>query len=286
MKTLAKRLFLTFVVSALTFVQSANAAPLWIERQFIPASELIDPIFEQHDAASQKIVDHTPLGDLLTVHLVVGEDGVNRFNYGGVTPAQRASLGAYIKNLETTDTTTLQRREQLALWINLYNAVTLAMIVDHYPTDSIRDIDNPWNKKRTEANGVALTLNDIESRIIRPVFNEPLIHYGVNCAAIGCPNLAATPYTGAALEEMLTEAAHAYINHQRGVRVDPDGDVTASKIYGWYREDFGETRADLLDHIRRYATPALRDQLAGARKINDYEYDWSLNDASKDLARN
>lgn len=257
----------------------AAAAPLWIERQFIPSAALVDAVFAESKEASIATVDHEPWAAFLESYIVEIMDGVQGVRYGAVSKTDAASLAAYIAQLESVDVTTLAPAEQLAFWINLYNAATIALILNHYPADGIRDIDNPWGEPRVTVNGIALSLNDIESGVIRPVFNDPRIHYAVNCASIGCPNLATTPYTGATLDAMLDDAARAYINHPRGVRVE-DGDVIASKIYGWYREDFGERKSDVIDHIRQYASPALLQQLEGAKKIDDYEYNWSLNDAT------
>ncbi|MHA7872919.1 MAG: DUF547 domain-containing protein [Hyphococcus sp.] len=267
------------LIAFLTLLAPAFAAPLWIERQFIPDAELVDPVFAESDESSLVVVDHSIWGGFLQTYLVDSDDGVTRLRYGAVSAADRAGLKNYLAQLEAVDAPSLAPPEQLAFWINLYNAATVALVLDNYPTESIRDIDDPWNTPLVTVNGVALTLSQIESGVIRPVFNDSRIHYAVNCASVGCPNLAAAPYTGAALAQMLDAAARAYVNHPRGVRLD-DGDIIASKIYGWYREDFGDTKTEVLDHIRLYASPGLLRRLEGARKINDYQYDWSLNDAA------
>lgn len=275
-KRLLAILFPMFAVFA-ALTPPVSAAPLWVERQFIPDSELIDPIFASSDEASATTVDHSLWEVFLQTYLVETATGINRVRYSDVSEADFASLKNYVAQLESVDVLTLAQAEQLAFWINLYNAATVILILDNYPTDSIRDIDNPWGEPLATVNGIALTLNEIESGVIRPVFSDPRIHYAVNCASVGCPNLAMSPYTGAELDKMLDDAARAYINHPRGVSVK-DGNVIASKIYGWYREDFGESKSDVVSHIRQYASPPLLQQLQGAKKINDYEYDWSLND--------
>ncbi|MEO1241395.1 MAG: DUF547 domain-containing protein [Pseudomonadota bacterium] len=281
MKNFIQRSFspLLFVLAIIAAsFHSAHAAPLWIERQFIPEAELVDPVFALSNEASTLKIDHSPWGVFLEDRIRTGEDGVNRIDYGAVTQTEHAALKTYILQLETVDVGALASGEQLAFWINLYNAATIDLILENYPVESIRKIDAPWDSPVATVNGVPLTLHQIESGVIRPVFNDPRIHYAVNCAAIGCPNLAAKPYTGATLEAMLDAAARAYVNHPRGVLVEDD-DVTVSKIYGWYREDFGEKERDILDHIRVYARPALLKQLNGLKNIDDYEYDWALNDA-------
>ncbi|MEM9618333.1 MAG: DUF547 domain-containing protein [Pseudomonadota bacterium] len=278
-RNLVSPLLFVLVVIAASF-PAARAAPLWIERQFIPEAELVDPVFAICNETSTIKIDHSSWGVFLEDRIRTGEDGVNRIDYGAVTQTEHAALKTYILQLEAVDIGSLASGEQLAFWINLYNAATIDLILENYPVESIRKIDAPWGSPAVTVNGLPLTLNQIESGVIRPVFNDPRIHYAVNCASIGCPNLAAKPYTGATLEAMLDAAARAYVNHPRGVLVEDD-DVTVSKIYGWYREDFGEKERDVLDHIRVYARPELLKQLNGLTNIDDYEYDWALNDANE-----
>ncbi|MGF1545091.1 MAG: DUF547 domain-containing protein [Parvularculaceae bacterium] len=258
---------------------AAAAAPLWLERRFIRDAELLDPKFAVAEAASEETVDHAVYGAFLESYLKVGDDGVNRVAYGDVTDADKAALDGYLSSLEGVDPQKLAPAEQLAFWINAYNAETINLIIENYPVESIRDIDDAWGQPVMPVSGTALTLDDIEHGIIRPTANDPRIHYAVNCASIGCPNLAPTPYAGENVEAMHDAAARDYANHPRGIRVE-DGEVTASKIYGWYREDFGRNEAEVLDHIRQYAEPDVVSALEGERKIDAYEYDWNLNDAT------
>lgn len=276
--------FLAFALFAFAGCASAQTA---IERRFIPDAELAFPQFTQSDDQSADVIDNASWNTFLSRYLVAGEDGVNRVRYGAVTAEDRAMLDSYIAVLTAIDFTAYSSDEQLAAWINLYNAVTVMLILDHYPLKSIRkiksgpfDFDGPWDDKRVTVAGEALSLNDIEHGIIRAVYDDPRIHYAVNCASIGCPNLRLSAYEGATLDDALDEQARAYINHPRGVAVDDSGRVTASKIYAWYREDFGETDADILEHIRQFAESALADALGDATRIDRHEYDWSLNEAT------
>jgi hypothetical protein len=115
---------------------------------------------------------------------------------------------------------------------------------------------------------------------LRPIWRDARIHYVVNCASIGCPDLPDRPLTGAAAEAMLDAAARAYVNHPRGFSVH-DGRLVASSIYRWFRDDFGGSEAAVLDHARRYAAPELLRQLRERRAIDAYAYDWSLNSAPR-----
>jgi len=159
-------------------------------------------------------------------------------------------------------------------------------VLENYPTASIRDIKDgplsigPWNRPLAVVAEQTLTLNDIEHRIIRPTFDEPRIHYALNCAAVGCPNLMDRAWRAETLEHDLAEAEHAYVNDPRGVRFDERGRLTLSKIYIWFREDFGPDEQAVIAHIAEAVNPDLRAQLQRAGRVNSYEYDWALNDAA------
>lgn len=263
---------------ALVAAAPAAAAPIAIERQFAPKSALVDARFEASDEASATVVDHGAWAAFLSAHVVESSSGINLVRYKAVTPDVKAGLAAYIGALEATDTAGLSRKEQLAFWFNLYNAATVKLILDNPGIASIQDIKKPWDTAVATVKGRALTLNEIEHGIIRPIAKDPRIHYAVNCASLGCPNLARAPFTGADLDAQLGAAARSYVNHPRGVSVE-GGKVTLSKIYGWYRDDFGKDDAALFDHIRQYAEPPLAAALKGVKKATRYDYDWALNAA-------
>jgi hypothetical protein len=247
--------------------------------------------FGRSTEGSGRAVDHSALGDLLNRYSTTGPDGVVYVDYAGLKGSDHAALKAYIDRLAAMDVAALSRREQFAFWANLYNAKTLDVVVDHYPVESIKDISlgggviaaftgGPWKAKVVTVGGVALSLDDIEHGIMRPIFKDPRVHYAVNCASIGCPNLPRAPLTGEKLEQQLNEAARSYVNHPRGVAVGSDG-VIISSIYHWYKADFGGTDEGLLAHLRRYAETPLREKLDAASGIADHRYDWSLNDSSR-----
>lgn len=228
-------------------------------------------------------VDHAPWSDFLSRYVSAGEDGVNRLPYQSVAPSDHARLNAYIAMLENVAVTGLSGEEQLAYWINLYNAITVRVILDHYPVESIRDISfqwfdgGPWKQNLTTVEGRELSLDDIEHRIVRPIFGDNRVHYALNCASIGCPNLQRRAYTRDNLEELLETGAREYINNPRGVRFDGD-ELIVSSLFEWYEEDFGQNQRRVIDHLKQYAQPALHQRLERADEIDDFFYDWSLND--------
>ena len=220
--------------------------------------------------------------DILSAY-IENVDGINFFAYGKVTSADQAKLRAYVAYLETSGVEGLSRDEQMAFWYNLYNAKTIEVILENYPVESIRSIGSlvnrgPWDKKNMTVTGFGeMSLNDIEHGTLRANWDEPRIHYAVNCASFGCPNLKATPWTAANLEADMEQAASDYINHPRGFRAE-NGKITASSIFNWYKVDFGDTDAGVLAHARKYAKGDLKTALDAATKINKFDYNWNLNE--------
>lgn len=253
-------------------VMAAPAADLW-------------PRWQAHDPDSSQQISHEPWNRFLARYVSPSDDGIHRVNYAGVTEKDKQSLAAYLEDLQAAPVSTYKRAEQFAYWVNLYNALTVKLILDHYPVDSIRDIRcgffsfGPWNEQLVTVEGEALSLNDVEHRILRPIWKDSRIHYAVNCASIGCPNLALQAYTSANTESLLEESAKAYVNHPRGLSVS-DKQLVASKIYDWFAEDFGDSKDSLVRHWLKYADPQLQEKLKTMDEgIDwDYEYDWSLNE--------
>jgi len=243
------------------------------------------PRWQASDETSTASIDYAPWDHFLARHLVAGSDGINRVAYRRVLPEEREALSIYLAALAGLPVTAYRRTEQLAYWINLYNALTVRVVLDHYPVASIRDIApglfsrGPWRKKLTRIEGEEVSLDDIEHRILRPFWRDPRLHYAVNCAALGCPNLQPRAFTAATAASMLDEGARAYVNHPRGAQI-VDGRLHVSSIYVWYQEDFGGNDAGVIAHLRRYAAPPLAQALASQTRIAGDSYDWSLDDAS------
>ena len=209
--------------------------------------------------------------------------------YGWTVEMQVKAIQHRLRMVEAPVDTVRRRAaaEQMAYWINLYNAVTVQVVLGGYPVESIREIHEglvpltgPWGDVHANVAGQDLTLDDIEHRILRPIWKDPRIHYAVNCAAYGCPHLIATAFTADNLEELLDQGARDYVNHLRGVDVLDEAFAVVSSIYSddWYREDFGVTDAEVLAHFLQYADAELAEQLRGFDGIMEYDYDWRLNE--------
>ncbi|WP_350335784.1 DUF547 domain-containing protein [Coralliovum pocilloporae] len=253
------------------------------ERIFAPDADAWS-VWRTSAKSDTRTIDHSRWGDVLKKYVRKGRGGVNLFAYRSVSSSDKAKLDAYIKDMTALKISSYNRNVQKAYWINLYNALTIQVVLDNKPVKSIRDIDispglfadGPWGKKLVTIEGRKVSLNDIEHRILRPLWRDARIHYAVNCASIGCPNLQTRPFTGKTVNGQLSKGARDYVNNARGVSVK-NGKVTVSKIYDWFYEDFGKSDKDVLNHILKYANADLKRQLQSIGKIHDVKYDWSLN---------
>ena len=241
--------------------------------------------WQAHNDASAATIDYGTWNRFLQTYVRVGSGGIARIPYARVSSSDRAALAADLARLANVPISTYSRREQFAFWVNLYNELTAKLVLDHYPVSSIKEIDvspglfssGPWGKKLILIEGEALSLDDIEHRILRPIWRDPRIHYAVNCAALGCPNLQSSAFTAANTAVLLEKAAHDYVNHPRGAMIR-NGKLTVSSIYVWYEGDFGGTQRGVIDHLARYAESQLAASLSGVSRISGDHYDWTLND--------
>ena len=253
-----------------------------------PSSALLE-FWNTSDEANTETIDHSAWQSLLTTYLSSHPSGVNRFDYAALKASAEdtAKLADYLAHLQARDPRTYAKAEQKAYWINFYNALTVQVVVNAYPVDSIRDIheswiplSGPWDDVHAQVAGQELTLNNIEHGILRPIWRDNRIHYAVNCASYGCPNQSPAVFTAANTEELLDASARAYVNHPRGVDFVDDDFLVISSIYDWYVEDFGGNQTSALAHLIQYAEAGLAARLKDFAGSVDYEYDWNLNQPS------
>ncbi len=253
----------------------------------------LDPEWERwaaHQPYSDLRVNHRPWNQFLQTYAHDGEDGITRLGYRDVTPAHRQDLDDYIEALSVLQVTRLTRAEQLAYWINLYNALTVQLVLEHYPLESIRQVtfnrsfvpsflvgDGPWAEELVVVEGIPLSLDNIEHRILRPIFRDPRISYAMNRAALGSPNLQRQSFDPRRADQQLNDAARAFVNHPRGVRIDGNR-AGVSSIYTWFRDDFGGSEEAVLVHLRSHADAGLLARLQGVTQVRDQGFDWTLND--------
>lgn len=225
---------------------------------------------------------HQPFDALL--HMYVKRTGVD-YDAWDTNNADLAALRRYVESLETVPVSELEndpaaRSAELAYWINLYNAATLHLVLEDYPVDSIKDLggllSSPWDRKVVTVEGTDLTLNDIENRIIRARFDEPRIHFALNCASRSCPPLRAEAYVPDRLDEQLEAQTKAFLSDPGHSRVEGDH-YRLSRIFDWYRDDFVKAAGSVPAFVRRYVPGAAA--LAADAKVKHLDYDWALNEA-------
>ena len=238
------------------------------------------------DESNVESIDHSPWQDILDGYVKPDPQDVNVLDYAALAASSddTAKLAGYLTHLEGIDPREFRRAEQMAYWVNFYNARTVKVVLDSYPVDTIREIHQgdvpmtgPWGDVCANVAGRDLTLDQIEHQILRPIWRDKRIHYAVNCAAYSCPQLMETAFTAANTESLLEAGARAYVNSARGVDVVDDEFIVLSSIYKWYPEDFGSTEKSVIEHLVHYADGELAAFLKGFEGTVDYDYDWKLN---------
>jgi hypothetical protein len=256
-----------------------------------PKSDLW-PRWQTHNAENNEVIDHSAWQIFLEKYIVTNElntessaiSGINRLRYAGVSEKDRTLLNNYLKILEGTAVSSFSRPQQRAFWINLYNASTINLILEHYPLETITNISfsffsfGPWDEDLLSVEGVELSLNDVEHRILRPIWKDKRIHYTLNCASLGCPNLLPQAFTYLNTESLLEQGARDYINHPRGVKIQGEN-LILSKIYEWYQADFGGNEEGVIKHLQRYSTNKKLKYLHADDLEIEYQYSWLLNAA-------
>lgn len=225
---------------------------------------------------------HMQFNTVLSSHV-----GKGLVDYAGLKE-DRDALDAYLKDSGAISLSLFQswtKDEQLAFLLNLYNATTLQLIIDHYPVDSIKDIGSlftsPWEKKTVLLFGKRVSLDTLEHKIIRKNYKEPRIHFALVCAAMGCPPLRNEPYRAATLDAQLDDQSRIFLNTPAKNRVDShEKELRLSPLFKWYGEDFG----DGADALKAFVFPYIKvpiDEL-DTYDVEFTDYDWSLNDQAAD----
>jgi len=249
-----------------------------------PELEKLD-FWDARDNQSEKVIDHSAWQALLNVYLDDQHvSGINRFDYKGVSKEDSKKLDVYLDYLQSINPKKLNAGEQFAYWVNLYNSKTVDYMIDGVQKDNIKSIremrslfvlPGPWKRRNLRIEGKRVSLDDIEHGILRPIWLDHRIHYAVNCASIGCPNLLKTVFTKDNTEELLEFAEESFLQHPRAVSYKNDRLVLTS-LMDWYGADFAASKSELLDYLSDFVSEELLDVLAQDPTIV-YEYDWNLN---------
>jgi len=246
-------------------------------------------------------ISHTPWQQLLSTYVSSDQNEAlvekmasstikqasTHFNYAQVTPEHKSLLALYLHQMQQLDPRDYPKEEQLAYWVNLYNALTVQLVLAHYPVNSIRDIASsnlallgqfigPWDNNIATVAGKTLTLNQIEHGILRAIWQDPRIHYVLNCASQGCPDLTVQAFASEQADEQLNLAASRFINQNKAVSFSGEK-LYLSKIYYWFEQDFGGNKTQVLSHLANHSKGELSHRLSRFSGEIIYQYNWQLN---------
>ena len=186
--------------------------------------------------------------------------------------SQATELNTILKQFEKTQPTDQwTKNEKLAYYINAYNVYTIKIAVDNYPTKSIKNIANAWDKKFIPSAKDKISLGDIEHKILRKM-NEPRIHFAINCASVSCPNLLNKAYLPETIDVQLDAVTRAFINDKSKNTITAN-EVKISEIFNWFSADFKTKKTSVLDFISAYSTVKINKKA----KVKYLEYNWNLN---------
>ncbi len=228
---------------------------------------------------------HARLAEVLA-HAVVTKGSTSEVNYTALK-ANPKQLEVYVKEIQNVtqkDFDSMSKDLKLAFLINSYNALTLKLIVDNFPVKSIKDIggffSSPWKKEFFTLLGQKHNLDDIEQKMIRPVFAEPRVHFVLVCASKGCPRLQDKPFLAENLEAQLALATEVFLNDPSKNRFNVEKDrFQISSIFKWYADDFskqaGSVQRFLGAHMR--LPSGISSKAISAAVIEYIDYDWSIN---------
>jgi hypothetical protein len=221
---------------------------------------------------------HQAFDELLKKH--VSKDGI--VNYKGFFQ-DNAKLDKYLELLSNNapDRAKWSKEEQLAYWINAYNAFTVKLIVDNYPVKSIQDlhpkvkiplVNTVWHIKFFKIGGQEASLDEIEHKILRKEFEEPRIHFAINCASFSCPPLLNEAFVPEKIEQQLDKVARTFVNDTKRNKITADK-IEISSIFSWFKSDFTK-KGSLIDYLNQYCTIKIKPNA----KVSHLDYDWSLNE--------
>lgn len=222
---------------------------------------------------AEQLPNHKLWDVLLKKH--VKTNGVDYENF----LKDKKALEFYLKQFESISLKEFNEKEQLALFINAYNAFTVDLILSNYSNTlkSIKDIKNPWDNKIYNIAGTKYSLNEIEHKFLRENLKEPRIHFAINCASISCPPLQPYAFLPNQIESQLSDVTTKFINSPQGVRIT-ENKIEISQIFNWFKKDFETEKTTLTNFISKFLNPSLD---ISKHKISYIEYNWNLNKTEK-----
>lgn len=228
-------------------------------------------------AAAPAAADHSAYDRLLKKYV----NAQGRVNYKA-WKADQAGLNQYLQQLsKNPPAASSSKAEQMAYWINAYNAYTIRLILDHYPVQSIKDIGSkikipfvttPWAAKFFSIGGKKMSLDNIEHGILRKQYNDPRIHFALVCASISCPRLRNEAYTAARLESQLDEQGRDFLNDP-GKNKPGKTSAQLSKYFDWYKGDWSSNGQSVAAWVSKYAAT----KMDKGATVSYLDYNWQLN---------
>lgn len=237
-----------------------------------------------HNQHSLVEIDHSTWNRVLKTYVHTNSFGQNMFDYASVSPADQRAIKHYLEMLSTVDVQDLNKNEQLAFWINAYNAIVVRVILKEYPVESILDVGGdvfnrgPWNNHYFSVGGVPISLSNIRREIIFTHWQDVRVIYALSCGAIGCPNLGAKAVIGRKVNGYLDAAAMAFINGPVAILKFDNDSVKTSKLFYWSKGEFIDHNVNILEHIKTYAVGDMARKLKNVENIRGYGFNWQLND--------
>ncbi len=232
------------------------------------------------------------IGNSLLQKYVLGTE----VNFAGFCEDQR--LGEYLTEIAQTDPYQFSsENEQLAFWLNAYNAYTIKVICNKYPVKSMAQLGfgpllvsaalgkTIWDKPIALVNGKKYTLKNIEHKIIKGQFKDPKIQFALYCGAVSCPPLRNEVYTASQLQEQMTDQARIFFSNSRWNSFDLNSRTASlSSILDWNAKFFGQNREEILKLIGEFAPVDVRDSLIkepSSWSVQYKNYDLTINAAQK-----
>lgn len=253
------------------------SAPLWAG----PLAEYWS-YWDASNESNTTTIDHSAWDSILQRYAVeVPESGVSGFRYADMDRDSRHQLEAYVDWMADIDPRDYPRLEQKAYWMNLYNALSVEAVLEDLNSlesdgMSVDEKSKLWNESRVKVAGEQLSLNDIENRILRPIWKDHRIHFGLNRATRDCPNLTLKAFTAGNIKEQLVASGNRFINQDSGV-IYRDGVLSASRLFKDYMGDFADSEKSLKKVFAHYSRDMKALYMLGYRGEINYVSDTRLN---------
>lgn len=223
------------------------------------------------NALNAQSFSHSTWNTLLSKY--VSATGV--VNYAGIKN-ENTQLESYLTSLGNGVSASASRNEKMAFWINAYNAFTVKLIIDNYPTQSIKNLKGgkPWDTKFISIAGKTYSLNDIEHNILRKEYFDARLHFVLVCAAKSCPKLLNKAYTAQNLSQEMDNQARIFINDASKNKITANK-AQISELFNWYKDDFLKTEGvkNIQDYLNKFSTIKVNSKTS----ISYLTYNWSLN---------